>query len=305
MRDLLTSTLAGEMTGSRESAAGRSRRFRWWIPLLAFPAVLILTWDAYWIVRQFINMALAWSGAAVDWHHLSTASRLSNPYDSEYFRWSPVAAWLLAPVIALGVTGWRVLQLVAVVGFRDWRVILVILASAPFWMDVTSGQAITFVALAAWHAVRGSRLGTWAFFALALLMPRPLMLPVLIWLLWKRPEARLWFAGLLLVNVVLVLVSGHALDWAQRLLTTGPEELHHVNNLGPSRFIGALWVPIGLALAAFFTWRGRLGLASLAASPYVFPYYLMMLVLEFEPRRLFDRAGCGGRLGAVAVQRRT
>ena len=53
-------------------------------------------------------------------------------------------------------------------------------------------------------------------------------------------------------------------------------------DVGPSRLIGSLWVPIGLVLAAVLTWRGRLGWASLAASPYWLPYYLMMPFLEIR-----------------------
>jgi hypothetical protein len=45
-------------------------------------------------------------------------------------------------------------------------------------------------------------------------------------------------------------------------------------------FLGAAWVPIGLALAAYLTIRGRLGLASLAAAPYWFGYYLVFVLLE-------------------------
>ena len=56
-------------------------------------------------------------------------------------------------------------------------------------------------------------------------------------------------------------------------------------NYGPSRFIGLLWIPIGVALAVLLTWRGRLGLASLAISPYWLPYYFLMLLLEFAPAR--------------------
>jgi hypothetical protein len=55
-------------------------------------------------------------------------------------------------------------------------------------------------------------------------------------------------------------------------------------NLAPSHWIGVAWVPIGIALAAFFTWKGRLGLACLAASPYVLPYYLLMGFLELRFR---------------------
>lgn len=260
---------------------------RWWIPLLAFPAVILLTWNAYWVLRQFINLAVAYDGAAVDWHHLAAATAASNPYSIESFRWSPVAWWGLHLVVPLGLTTWRTAQLAAVLTLRDWRAIVVVLLSAPFWMDVTSGQVMTFVAVAAWHAVRGGRIGTWAFLALALLVPRPLMLPVLIWLLWQRPGLRGGLAVLVVVSGLAVIASGLGADWVQRLLQSG-SEIHHVNNLAPSRWIGGAWVPIGLALAAWLTLRGRLGLASLAASPYLFPYYLLMGILELLPRRVVN-----------------
>jgi hypothetical protein len=51
-------------------------------------------------------------------------------------------------------------------------------------------------------------------------------------------------------------------------------------NFGPSQFIGLAWVPIGIGLAAWLTWRNRLGLASLAISPYWLPYYFLVLLLE-------------------------
>lgn len=54
---------------------------------------------------------------------------------------------------------------------------------------------------------------------------------------------------------------------------------------GPGRLIGPIWVPLGLAIAAVLTWRGRLGLASMAASPYWVDYYLLILLVEAIPRK--------------------
>ncbi len=68
-----------------------------------------------------------------------------------------------------------------------------------------------------------------------------------------------------------------------RLATTTNSEMVIDYNFGPSAWIGLAWVPIGLALAAWLTWRGRLGFASVAASPYWFGYYLLMLFLEISP----------------------
>ena len=74
-------------------------------------------------------------------------------------------------------------------------------------------------------------------------------------------------------------LSGYGLEWISSLFSVGGE-LNSPFNCGPSAFIGYFWVPIGAALAIWLTIRGRLGLASLAISPYWLPYYFLMLVLE-------------------------
>jgi hypothetical protein len=132
-------------------------------------------------------------------------------------------------------------------------------------------------------ALAGSRIGTGVYLLLALLMPRPLAVPLLVWLLWKRPEWRIPFAVAVVLNVVAVVALGYGPAWLTALLHAG--EGTSVADFGPAAFIGTLWVPIGLVLAAFLTWRGRLGLASLAASPYWLPQYLLMLLLDIVPVR--------------------
>jgi hypothetical protein len=97
------------------------------------------------------------------------------------------------------------------------------------------------------------------------------------------------FLGLSVVHGLAVLTTGWAQDWAALLFTLGSESVSP-NNLGPSRFLGAAWLVIGVPLAILLTWRGRLGWASLAISyPYVLPYYLLMLVLEVPDRLRLPR----------------
>lgn len=57
-----------------------------------------------------------------------------------------------------------------------------------------------------------------------------------------------------------------------RLSVTAGQELVSPHNLAPSLFLGVWWMPLGLALAALFTLRGRLALARLSAAPYWFGY---------------------------------
>lgn len=134
--------------------------------------------------------------------------------------------------------------------------------------------------LAAWWALRGSRFAVFAYFAMTLLMPRPLMVPLAAWILWKRPGWRLPFAAMFLVHAGLVLWTGLGDEWLPMLMTTGDEMLNHRWNIGPSAIVGALWLPIGLALGAWLLRHGRIGLASLAVSPYILPYYYLFVVLD-------------------------
>jgi hypothetical protein len=205
------------------------------------------------------------------------------------FRWSPLVAWALVPIAALGFWPWVAAHFVALAGFGSWRIAAVALVSWPFALDVVDGGAMVFVVLAAWWAYRGSTVGTAVFLALGVLIPRPLHLPLMAWIIWRRPEWRIPFAVLFLAHAGAVVAMGWHVEWAARLLASG-WDIQNVFNIGPSRIIGTLWVPVGVALGAWLTARGRLGLASLAFSPYILPQYLLWLVLEFQPRTAGPRA---------------
>ncbi len=225
-----------------------------------------------------------------DWtNFIEAAERFGTgtPYevDPPYaFRWSPVAAWLLGFVTLMPLWLWQVLHVVALPLLRSWWLAVAVLVSYPFWFDVQTGNLMTFVALAGFLALRGSWVATATFLVLAVLIPRPLMLPLAVWLLWRQPATRLPFALLFVGHTVVVVALGYGAEWLSAL-TSVQAELANDFNFGPSRFIGPLWIPIGLALGAWLTWRGRLGLASLAISPYWLPYYFLMLLLEIAGPR--------------------
>lgn len=227
---------------------------------------------------------------AVDWLQFAEGGRRvfdANLYENSAsygFRYSPVLAYGFAAIASIGPVAWRLLHVVAALALPTWPMRLVTLAAWPFWYDVETGNVMMFVLLAAAWAIRGSNVGTGAFLLLALLFPRPLMVPVLAWILWRQPSWRLAAVALAVAHGIIVVASGWGSDWLARLSTLGAEA-GSPNNLGPTQLIGAWWLLIGIPLAAVLTWRGRLGWASLAVSyPYVLPYYLLMLVLEVPDR---------------------
>ncbi len=227
--------------------------------------------------------ALANAGSVGDWIRLAHVDPAA-PYANDFYRWAPPAIWIWRTVIE-PVGFWPIfaLHFVAIALLRPRVAILVALVSWPFWSDAVNGSTLTFVMVSASLALAGSRGATVVYLVFCALMPRPLMLPVLAWLLWQRPESRAWFVAIGAVVLLWSGLTGHLVEWINRLLSTAGSEVSIVYNFGPSAWIGIWWVPIGLALAAWLTWRGRLGFASVAASPYWFGYYLLMLMLEIAP----------------------
>ena len=153
----------------------------------------------------------------------------------------------------------------------------------PFWIDVYNGNTMVFVFVAAAGALQRKPIATLAYIELCLLMPRPIMLPLLIWIVWHQPEWRLRSVALAGINGVAVLVTGYGVAWAWALFRVGDAVALSARDIGPAALFGTWWVVLGALLAVLFTIRGRLGWASMAASPYWLPQYLLMLALELVP----------------------
>lgn len=217
------------------------------------------------------------------------------PADDYYWVYAPAAAWVLATVVVpLGFGAWFALHGAALVLLRDWRLIALTLAALPFWIDALIGNALTFVFVAAVLAVRGSNAGSVASIALFFLMPRPLQLPLVVWLLWTRPDSRLPFMLIGVLTLVSVLVGGYAGPWLDALMPLTGSHMAADLNLGPSRWIGPLWLIPGLALAAWLTWKGRVALAGLALTPYLTPAYMLLLLVALVEE---EKARTAARLG--------
>lgn len=241
-------------------------------------------------------------GPAVDWLQFVEGGRrvfaggLYETTDTYGFRYSPVVAYVFALIGLIGTTAWRVLHVAAALALPTWPMRLVTLASWPFWYDVETGNVMVFVLLTGAWAVRGNGAGIVSFLLLTLWFPRPLMIPVLAYVLWRQPGWRLPALVLTAAMAAATIATGWTVEWVRLLTTLGAEQASP-NNLGPTRFLGAWWLVIGVPLAAVLTWRRRLGWASLAMSyPYVLPYYLLTLVWEVprSPRSRFRRTRNGG-----------
>lgn len=240
------------------------------------------------IVSAVLISLLFLDGESFDWWTFEIAASrspatiyewgLPSPYAGEpySYRYGPLFAYLMTPITALGLWVWRLLHLAALL-LLPRRLALITLVFAPFWYDVLNANVMTFVFVAAWFAIQGNRWGTLAFFALLVMVPRPLMLPIAAWIVWQRPEWRLPAAGFAVIGLLTLAWPG----FLPALVNSG--ELAAISDKLWEP--GLWWFAIGLPLAGWLTWKGRVGLASLAVSPYILPHYFLMLLLELRNNR--------------------
>ena len=235
-----------------------------------------------------LPMALAFDHWRIqDWDIFRTAGeRITaglNPYDAAVggdmgtFRYSPLLAYFFAAISPIGKVGWSLVAFGMLLLLRDWRLILIFLIAWPFWRDVETGLSFVEIPLVALIALRGSYFGSVALVAFAVLMPRPMMLPLIGWLLWKDPRLRLPSLVLAAVLIGATILTGWADEWARAVFTVATTS--EQGQVRVTDLLGPLWL-LMLPLAGWLFLRGRLGFAALAISPYWTPAYPMLLVLE-------------------------
>ena len=258
--------------------------------VVAVTLLILVVTPNVWLALRSIGVILA-GRPAVDWNQYLDASRRFADGGDLYavtatygYHYSPFLAPVFGLLAPLGMVSWRFLHLAAAAALPTWPMRLLALASWPFWFDVEAGNLLIFVVLTAAWALRGSRLAGFLYLVLLVLIPRPLMIPVAVWLLWRNQNLRWPFAIVLMAHSAAVLLAGFGGPWLLAMLASSGD-VANWSNVGPSRFIGSWWLLIGIPLAIWLTSRGRVGWASLAASPYWLPYYLLMPLLELTTRR--------------------
>jgi hypothetical protein len=268
---------------------------RWRKPLILGAFVLNFV-----LVGWLLNLQ-EWRGMA-DWRIWAELDPL-NPYTTRAdgwmpFRYSPVAGWLLHWASVVGPIGFIVGHF-AVLLLLPRKLGLIVAVSFPFWMDLLWGNVFTLVFVAAWWALRGNRAGVLAYIALTLLMPRPVQLPLLAWLLWKEPWVRVPFVALFLGHAGLVLLSGVGQEWVTALVSSASES-NMASNFGGSRLFAG-WLIVGVPLSLYLFLRGRAAWAGLALSPYLLGQYWLFALLPRDLRPLRVREVVG--IGAVPPER--
>lgn len=277
---------------------------------LMIAGLVALVAFAYWNLSQILGWLAGYRRGlqVTDWLTIGTLDPL-HPYVNPNFRWSVPAAWIWSGIVQpMGVEAWAGLHVLALAATRNVKVILVGLATFPFWHDVAMGNMLTFAFLAAWWAVRGPTLGVVAFCILAALVPRPLMVPILAWLLVTQPVARIAFPAAALGVVLSAAAIGQLDDWIARLTGTSGAEFAAPWNLFPSRVLGWGWVILAWPVAVLAWTQRRFGIASVLFSPYYIPYYAVFLLLELDLRdtnkgwhRVARSTGSGGDVAGPGI----
>lgn len=279
-RQLHTGLMASLARLAYQPLIGRfSLPWRW--ALYAALALLVVTN----LLMVALQIALIVSGSdALDWIVYGVMverfedGTLYQPAEWWYGpRYSPVAVLPMVAIAWVGETAWRALHLVALLALPGWTR-LIALASYPFWLDVHAGNIMAFVLVAAFWALRGNRWAIGATLVIALLVPRPMMLPLAAWLLWQHPGWRWPFVGLFVAHAVGVVASGYAVEWAVTLIGAADSGsgVGSWLNVAPSALVGLWWMLAAVPLSAYAFWRGYPATAGLLLQPYWLPQYLLM-----------------------------
>jgi hypothetical protein len=283
-------------------------------------AALVIFAGAAIVVADLI---LLWIGTRADFafdftccYQQAGQRALTDPstlyaWSADYtFRYTPLGALAFSPLAGLtqSAATWAfvglklvVLAIVALWYSQPWRgrerilVALLVLTFPPIVHDIVIGNISTFttlvlLALLRWPSARGGAvLGV-----MLALAPKPHLIPVLIWLAFRRRGA---FVASMATALALVLIGILALGpgpWLAFLATLRePLSRAFTANVGFSAYLGMAGVLVGVVSAGALLYLGLLrresdgmGLAILSGivlGPYSFIHYLSGALIAVEP----------------------
>jgi hypothetical protein len=279
--------------------------------LLAAAAILLADVTLIWIGVQAdfgFDFTCCYQQAAQ--RAVTDPTALYDWSDSYTFRYTPLGALPFVPLVPLNemVAAWawlafKVVVLIGVAawfsqpweGGRRWLVALLVIAFPPIVHDLVIGNVSTitllvFLTLARWRDARGGI----AIGLLTVLMPKPHLVPVLIYLAIRRPADFVVALATSAAGVVIGLLVFGIDPWLDFLRTLKePLERTFTANIGFSGLFGPAGVVIGLVagiviLAASILLGGSRGyglsiIAGIVMGPYTFIHYLAGTIVAAEP----------------------
>lgn len=199
------------------------------------------------------------------------------------FAWSPLMAWPMALIGMLGSAVSIVLHVAAVLLIRTPMLIALTLVSWGFWTDAVSGNTVVYAFVAGILALRGHRPAAVVFLAFLVLIPRPFMLPLAAWILWRMSDLRLPALTLFAGHAAAVLMTGYAVPWIASAVSHSAAP---PTGLAPVAFFGMWWYLIVAPAIILLTARAHVGWAGLLSSNYLVSGYLLIGLWEVERDRV-------------------
>lgn len=201
------------------------------------------------------------------------------PYDTGTevpFAFSPLMVPVMVVASSVGIWAWGLLHVGAVLLLRTPLLIVLVIGSWGFWTAFAESNPFVFAFVAGVLAMRGSRTAAIVYMALLFLMPRPVQIPLAMYLIWTMPAIRIPAFGLFVAHGAIVLATGLADDWIAIMAAVANPWW----NIGPTAWLGLGWLVAGIPLGTWLLSRGRVGWAGLAWSTYLVPHNLLMPLVE-------------------------
>lgn len=212
---------------------------------------------------------LAWLN--LDGDRMLEASRAflggGDPYAVAGYLYSPFAPILTAPltVVPIGLALLLLVKVELVAGYAWLRfgplLALALVLAPPITSDLVLGNVNLLLVGAAMWAINRDRLLPGAVFGvLFAAFPKPMFLPLLLWLvIFRRRSAVGWLTGLTLSSAVGMLIAGPGLyvEFISLLLRGGDVGAHFLGNAGLSFASPVAGLVVGLAALGVFLWSLR------------------------------------------------